>query len=115
MFGFMKIIKVWGFYIIKKGLDVIVSIWFFNIFVIWEIKLKVFIVNERIYKKFYWKYFYIIFFFFDMLNFCIVMNKVYCVNKRLLCLFKDFNNKLFRWYENCGFGILKKNYIKKIR
>lgn len=46
-----------------------------------------------------------------MLNFCIVMNKVYCVNKRLLCLFKDFNNKLFRWYKNCGFGILKKNYI----
>lgn len=67
------------------------------------------------YIKILLKIFLYYIFFFDMLNFCMVINKVYCVNKRLLCLFKNFNNKLFRWYENCGFGILKKNYIKKIR
>lgn len=54
-------------------------------------------------------------FFFDTLNFRTVTNKVHRVNKRSSCPLKDFNNKLFRWHENCGFGILKKNYIKKIR
>lgn len=47
-----------------------------------------------------------------MLNFCMVMNKVYCVNKRLLCLFKDFNNKLFRWYENWIWNFEKELYLK---
>lgn len=56
-----------------------------------------------------------LFFFFDTLNFRTVTNKVHRVNKRSSCPLKDFNNKSFRRHENCGFGILKKNYIKKIR
>lgn len=54
-------------------------------------------------------------FFFDTLNSRTVTNKVHRVNKRSSCQLKDFNNKSFRWHENCGFGILKKNYIQKIR